>query len=68
MRESLKGSLCWDYSHESLKLMAEGRKDHCLQQESSGAETVTHCFILLNCSGCKFFKTNISIFYSSQNI
>lgn len=29
---------------------------------------MNHCFILLNFSSCKFFKTNMSIFYSSQNI
>ena len=29
---------------------------------------MSHCFVLLNFSSCKFFKTNISIFYSSRNI
>lgn len=29
---------------------------------------MSHCFVLLNFSSCKFFKTNITIIYRSQNI
>lgn len=44
---------------------AEGSQPETAEQRGG---PVTHCFILLNCFGCKFFKTNISTFYSSQNI
>lgn len=48
---------------------ARGRGRRAGRRESGASVGVTrHCFVLLNFSSCKFFKTNTSIFYSSQNI
>lgn len=38
------------------------------RENGASVAVMSHCFVLLNFSSCKFFKTNTSIFYSSRNI